>query len=416
MIENTNKHWKRGFLTIASGQAVSLIGSSAVQFAVIWWLASKSNSPMVMSLAGLMAFLPQMILGPFVGVWVDRWKRKTVIICADLFVGLAATVFAVCFLLGEPPFWSACLVLGVRSLGGVFHTPAIQAAIPMLVPKEELVRANGWSQFLQSGSFMLGPVIGAAMYAALPLPVILLTDLVGAVIASSTVAVVKIPEPEKTSQEKPHFWREMKRGGRVFVQDRKLLLVTIFCCLAMVFFMPLATFYPLMTSTHFQATAWHASLVELLYAVGMMVCAVLVSMFGKIKNKFAAVHLGLLGLAVSVFVCGILPRDMSYFWIFTIACALMGASGNLYNIPYVAYMQETIPHEAQGRAFSLMGSLMSFAMPVGLIVAGPVAEKFGVAFWFFVSGIALFMITGVSALLTLRRADQPQVEAGVKQG
>ena len=402
METETMRHWKRSFMTIAVGQAVSLIGSSAVQFSLIWWLASKSSSPMILAMAGLFAFLPQLFLGPFAGVWVDRWKRKTGIICADLFIGLVATVFSVIFVLGEPPFWSACLVLGIRAIGGVFHTPAIQAAIPMLVPKEKLVRANGWSQFMQSGAFMLGPVIGAAMYAVLPLPVILLTDLLGAAVASITVAVVRIPEIQREKYETPHFLTEMKGGFTVFLRDRRLFIVTLAAAAAMVFYMPLSSFYPLMTSDHFRATAWHASLVELVYAGGMMLCAVLVSSFGTIRNKFAVIHAGVLGLAVSTFFCGILPASMPAFWIFVGLCALMGASGNLYNIPYVAYMQETVPHEAQGRAFSLMGSLMSATMPLGLLIAGPVAERYGVSSWFLISGIALFVITGVSAALTVR--------------
>ena len=113
--------------------------------------------------------MPQLVLGPFAGVWIDRLKRKTVMIGADLFIALAAGVFALLFLFGTPPYWAACAVLGVRAVGNVFHTPAIQAAVPMLVPGEQLVRANGWSQFMQSGAFMLGPVLGAALYAALPL-------------------------------------------------------------------------------------------------------------------------------------------------------------------------------------------------------------------------------------------------------
>lgn len=273
----------------------------------------------------------------------------------------------------------------------------------MLVPRDQLVRANGWSQFMQSGAFMLGPVLGAAMYAALPLPVILLSDLAGAVAASVTVAVVKIPDPPRAGQELPHFLREMRDGAAVFLRDRRLFTLTLCVCVGMIFYMPLSSFYPLMTSDHFQATAWHASLVELLYAAGMMLSAAGLGAVGTIKNKFSVIHLGLLGLAASTLLCGILPSDMVFFWPFAVFCAVMGASGNLYGIPFMAYMQESVPHEAQGRVFSLLGSMMSLAMPLGLLIAGPVAERFGVPLWFFLSGIVLFAVTGISALLTLRK-------------
>ena len=74
--EVVNSSWKKRFFIITSGQAVSMIGSGAVQFALIWWLTNESKSSMILSIAGLFAFLPQAILGPFAGVWVDRLNRK----------------------------------------------------------------------------------------------------------------------------------------------------------------------------------------------------------------------------------------------------------------------------------------------------------------------------------------------------
>lgn len=397
------KRWKRSFLVIASGETISLIGSSAVQFALIWWLASATSSAMVLSLAGLFAFLPQLILGPFAGVWIDRLKRKTVIIAADGFIALAAGVFSLLFLFGQPPYWAAYAVLCLRAVGSVFHTPALQAAVPMLVPSEQLVRANGWSQFMQSGAFMLGPVLGAALYAALPLPVIMLTDVAGALIACVSVALTRIPDPPRQAHEAPHILREMKEGAAVLLKDRRLCIVTAAATLCMVFYLPLSSLYPLMTSDYFAGTAWHASVIEFVYAGGMMLCAAIVSARGQIKNKFRVIHAALVGFGLATLFCGLLPADLSVFWIFAVLCALMGAGGNLYNIPYMAYLQQTIAPEAQGRAFSLVGSLMCLAMPAGLLIAGPVAERYGVVMWFLVSGIAMVAITLLSAVVTRER-------------
>ncbi len=394
-----NKNWMGRFLLIAVGQTVSLIGSSAVQFALIWWLASETGSPLMMSFASLAAFVPQMLLGPFAGVWIDRLKRKNIIISADLFQGAVALAFAFFFISGTPPFWSVFVVLGIRAIGGVFHTPAIQSAIPMLVPQDQLMRANSWSQFMQSGAFMLGPVLGAAMYAALPLWIILLSDLVGAVAACITVAAVKIPDPPRTD-EAPHFFRELKEGAIAFLRDKKLTITAAASVLTMVFFMPVGSFYPLMTSDHFNATAWHAGVVEFVYAGGMMACALALSWF-KPKNKFRVIHIALVGMGTTILLCGILPPTMTAFWIFVVLCGLMGASGNLYNIPFVAYIQETMPYEAMGRVFSLIGSVSSIAMPLGLIIAGPVAEKYGIALWFVIAGVVMIAIATTSAVFVL---------------
>ena len=394
--------WKKKFFTIAIGQTVSLIGSSAVQFAMIWWMAVETDSPMMMSLAGLVAFLPQLLLGPFAGVWIDRRKRKTVVIAADLFVGLAAAAFAVVFFIGSPPVWSVCLVLGIRAVGGVFHTPAIQALIPMLVPQKELMKANGWSQFMQSGAFMLGPVFGAFLFGAFSMPVILLTDLLGALVACTTVAVIKISEPEKSSSEYPNFKREFQEGIAVFRADPKLLHLLINAALCMVFFMPLSSLYPLMSSSYFQVNAFHAGIVEFLYAAGMMASALAIGQLFHKTNRLRMARMGIFWLGAVTLLCGILPASYGFFWMFAALCLIMGACGNVYGLPVMTYMQETIDPKSLGRAFSMMGSVMSLAMPLGLLIAGPCAEKLGVAFWFLLSGAAIVAVTAGMAIYDRR--------------
>lgn len=392
--------WKRSFFTIAAGQTVSLIGSSAVQFAMIWWLASQTDSPMALSMASLATFLPMLALGPFAGVWIDRLRRKRVIIAADLFLGLVAAVFAYVYYRGQPPYWSVYAVIGLRSVGSVFHTPALQAAIPMLVPQDQLVRANGYSQFLQSGSFMLGPVLGAAMYAALPMHVILLTDLAGALFACAGVALVRIPDPPRM-KHKPRFLSEMKEGLLALLHHRPTAVVLGFATLSMMFLLPLSSFYPLMSSTYFSLTAWHASVVELVYAGGMLLAAALASAIGpRMRRKLNWAHLGMALMGASCALSGVLPATMPGFWAFAVLCAVMGAAANLYNIPFTAHLQQIIPPDKQGRAFSVIASLMSAAMALGLVLAGPVAERHGVTLWFLLAGLAMCALTGVSYILS----------------
>lgn len=94
---------------------------------------------------------------------------------------------------------------------------------------------------------------------------------------------------------------------------------------------------------------------------------------------------------------------MVFFWPFAVFCAVMGASGNLYGIPFMAYMQESVPHEAQGRVFSLLGSMMSLAMPAGASDRGAGRRTLRRAALVLPVGIVLFAVTGISALLTLRK-------------
>lgn len=393
----------RGFLIITAGQAISLIGSSAAQFALIWWLTTETGSALVLSVAGLVAFLPQMLVGPFAGVWIDRLKRKTVIICADLFIASAAAIFALWCVFGTPPFWAGFVILGLRALGSVFHTPAIQAAIPMLVPQDQLLRANSISQFLQSGSVLLGPVLGGVLYMAMPLYAVMFTDVFGAVIACSCVALVRIPDPPRQDQELPHVWREMKQGFLLLVQNRRIFIITLATTACMIFFLPVSTLYPLMTSFHFRGDAAQASVVEFAYAFGMLVATGALSVKGEVKRKFALIHVAMAVMGAAMLACGLLPASKFFFWIFAALCCVLGGSCALYTSPYYTCIQQAIPPQAQGRVFSSVGSLMSFAMPVGLVAAGPVAERFGVVVWFFIAGGATLAIAMASVWLTRER-------------
>ncbi|MCI8842844.1 MAG: MFS transporter [Oscillospiraceae bacterium] len=398
--------WKRKFWIISIGQIASLIGSSAVQFALIWWIASETGSAIMMGLSGLVAFLPATLLSPLAGIVADRYHRKYICIFADLFIGVSAAIFSVLLWLFEMPVWTALIILFFRSIGNAFHQPAFQAMIPQFVPAEDLVKIGGWNQLIASGSFLLGPAIGAALYAAFSLPVILLTDLLGAIIASVMLAAVQIAPMQRVTRESQNTRKELKEGIEVFRADKALTLLIVVETLCMIFYMPLSSFYPLMTSDYFNATAWHGSVVEILYAAGMMVAAFLFSSVIKVKQHLLFSYIGMLGVGITSAIGGLLPPDMWAWLIFALACGVMGAFGNVHSIPLIAYMQTTIPAEKMGRAFSLIALAASLSMPVGLLIASPVAETVGVNVWFLLSGVGTVLITATGLFLHQRMQRQ----------
>ncbi len=397
--EKLNKNWKTKFFTIAIGQMVSLVGSSAVQFALIWWIASETGSAIMMGLSGMVAFLPMTLLSPAAGIIADKYHRKYVCIAADLLLGLMAAIFAVLLWLYDMPVWTALVILFFRSVGGTFHQPALQSLIPQIIPAEHLVQVGGWNQLMMSGSFLLGPALGAALYAAFPLPVVLLTDLLGALAASAMLALVYVPRVEAVVHENQSSMEQLKEGFQVFLQDKPLLIIMLTETLCMVFYLPLSSFYPLMTSDYFQGTAWHASAVEAIYALGMMITAALFGSVIKVKKHLTVAYLGLIGLGVTALICGLLPPVTWGWWVFAVVCGFMGGFGNVYSIPLVAYMQTTIAPEKMGRAFALFGLAGSLSMPVGLLIGSPVAEFLGVHIWFLISGIGVLAITVVGIVL-----------------
>ena len=398
---NKSDNWKRKFYIVAAGQAISMLGSSGVQFALIWWLAEKTASPLIMGLSGFVAFLPMAILSPFAGVAADRYNRKLISIMSDMTMGIIAMVFAVLLLFMELPVWAVIFMLGARGAGTAFQQPAIQSIIPQLVPKEYLVKTNGFMQLLNSGSFLIGPVIGAALYAAFPMSVVLLSDVIGAALASIALAVVKIPKLERKIEEQ-HFIEELKVGFHVFLEDKKLFYIVMAQALCMFFIGPMASFYPLMTSDYFNLSAWYGSAVEFAYAFGMIIISLMFATALKIKHKIRTSFTALLILAFVSILCGIIPPTITGWCLFAVLCVLLGAMENVHMIPLTAYIQETVVPEKMGRVFSAMTLVSSVTMPLGLLIGSPIAEKTGIAIWFLISGICMLVLIGIVLVLYIK--------------
>ena len=385
--------WKSQFMIVALGQAVSMLGSHGVQFALIWWLAEKTSSPLMLGISGLVAYLPMTLFSPLAGIAVDRYNRKFISIFSDMAMGAVAMIYAVILSFFDLPVWTVFVMLCVRGIGSTFQQPAIQSIIPQLVPKNQLIKTNGWLQLLNSGSFLFGPVIGASLYAIFPMSFVLMSDVVGAVLASTALAVVKIPELEKTEREEQHFIAEIKEGLQVFKNDRSLFYIVIAEALCMFFYAPLSSFYPLMTSDYFKLSAMYGSVVELSFAIGMMASSLLFSSVLKISRKIRVSFIGLFGMGVMSLLCGIIPPAYTGWFFFAGGCICLGASGNVHTIPLTAYMQENISPEKMGRAFSVLTLISSVTMPVGLLFSSPIAEKAGVNVWFFISGLCMILLT-----------------------
>lgn len=388
-----NKKWKSQFIVVALGQAISMLGSQGVQFALIWWLAEKTSSPLMLGISGIVAYLPMSLFSPIAGIAADRYNRKFISIFSDMTMGMIALIYAVLLFFLDLPVWTVFVMLCVRGIGSTFQQPAIQSIIPQLVPKDQLVKTNGWMQLLNSGSFLLGPVIGASLYAIFPMSVVLMSDVVGAILASVALAVVKIPKLEKTENEKQRFVTEIKEGLQVFREDKKLFYIVIAEALCMFFYAPLSSFYPLMTSDYFDLSAMYGSAVELSFAIGMIVSSLLFSSVLKVERKIRVSFIGLLGMGIASVICGVIPPVYIGWFFFAASCMCLGVAENVHTIPLTAYIQETVAPKKMGRAFSVLTLITSVPMPVGLLFSSPIAEKVGVNVWFFISGLCMLTLT-----------------------
>lgn len=392
------QNWRIAFFTIWGGQAVSILTSAVLQMALIWHLTMLTGSAAVLSVASIAGFLPSALLGGVAGTLVDRWNRKLTMIGADLFIACVSLVLAAYAFFATPPIWLVLVILFVRSIGTAFHTPAISAVTPLLVPESELTRCAGFSESVQVIGYIAGTALAALLYPIWNISGMVALDVLGAVVGTLAVVCVKIPAPprsEATQNHKPNVFGEMRAGFAALRAHRGLFSIVIIGAVFMVIYSPINALFPLLTMDYFGGTTGHTAATEIAFSVGMLAGGAILGVWGGFRNRAASIVGALVLIGGATGLSGLLPPQG--IWGFIVLCVPMGLSAPFYTAPMTALMQERIAPEYLGRAFGLMGSIMSLTMPVGLALSGLFADLVGVHNWFAISGLACVLLA-VAAL------------------
>ncbi|MGL4335885.1 MAG: MFS transporter [Turicibacter sp.] len=388
-MKNKTTHWKKDFFTIWTGQAISQLSSSILQMAIVWYLIANTNSPSLVALSGIMAFLPQGLLGLFIGVFIDRYNRKTIMILSDLLIALASLSLVLVGLTGEIPVGLILFVLFIRSVGTAFHTPTLQAVTPQLVPDDKLTQCAGYSQTLQSVSLIISPALAAILFSIWDLNYIILLDVLGALIALATLSVVKIPKVTQNHTQSLHLLKEAKEGIQLLKATKLISFMMIGAIFSFVY-MPLFVLYPMMTLSYFNKSSYHAGLVEIVFGVGMLMGSIVLGSIQQFKNKKFVIGVSGVIMGVTMLISGILSPNG--FILFATLSTILGFVSPFYQGLQVTVYQEKISEAYLGRVLSLTGSLMVIATPLGIFISGIASELIGVNYYFALSG-GLMIIT-----------------------
>lgn len=427
--------WKLKLGLVWGGELISVLTSSIMQMGFIWHITLTTNSPSMLSLASLIAFLPFALFGMFTGTIVDRLPLKVSLIGSDLFIAAVSAVVAVVSFMGELPLWIIMVALFFRAIGTAFYTPAFQALTPLVAPPEHLTRLAGITQMVQSGGYILGTAIAAVIYPLWGLTAMIFLDVIGALFASVAVLVAKVnvggfssdasanknacasdlQALKNQSAEKPALgslktqWTALLKetaDGYKVLRNYKGLFALLWCGFAFTLaFAPISALFPIMTLDHFGGTTSNAALAEIIFSVGMIAGSVLLASTGGIKNR-ALMLVAATGLyGVATLASGLLSTQG--FVVFLVMSFLMGLSSPLYSGPQVALMQEKIPPEYLGRVFGLYGAISSWAMPLGLVASALFADSIGAPAWFMGAGIIMLLLALLTWLIpSIRHIEQ----------
>jgi DHA3 family macrolide efflux protein-like MFS transporter len=383
------------FFVLWSSQAFSIFGSSVVGFALAWYLAKETGSATVLSMAMLANLLPQVVLGPFIGPFIDRWNRKKIMIYSDLVTALLTLVLVVAFYTGAIQVWLIYVIMVGRSIGGSFQRPALSASMPMIVPDKHLVRANGLNMTLNGAINIVAPMAGALLMEALKMQWVLSVDIITAVIAVGCLLPLAIPQPPRTGTlDKPNYFADLRQGFRYIALWRGLLYLLILIAILMFFAAPVNALRPLFVTQYFGGDVLKLGWLGTVASVGTIGGGLLLSAWGGFKRRIITSLIGIMIQGLTVFVFGFTTESL--FFLALAMVFISGLSGAILNANIGAIIQSVVAKDMQGRVVSLQYALGGSMTPLALVIAGPVADAIGLRTIWYVCGAVMFLLTGAA--------------------
>lgn len=365
----TAQYKRRVFNAIWVGQVLSIIGSGLTGFAVRVWAFERTGSVTQFSLITFLYGFPGIILSPFAGTLADRFDRRLIMILSDTGVALSTASIWLLISTGRLEVWHIYIAVALMSVCGAFQMPAYSATIPLLVPKEDLGKANGMMQIGPAVGRIISPLFAGMLIVTIGLRGITQLDLATFMFAILVLFMVRIPKPPRdTVEEKGSFWEETAFGWR-FIKERHGLFALMLLFMAVDFTqgMVVVLIAPIVLSFA------DASVLGIVFSVsgfGALFGALTMGFWGGPQDKIK----GLLGFSLLRALMLFLGGFQANVWLIAIASAFYLFCTQIMVASLQSIWQVKVPLSAQGRVFATRHTLAAAFFPLGQILSGPLAD------------------------------------------
>ena len=383
--------WVKQAAYFLGSQALTLLGSSLVQYAMMWHITLDTESGFMMTLYIICGFLPMFIVSPFAGVWADRYDRKWLIMLSDGGIAFATFILAILYYMGYGSNTLILVMAVVRAIGGGVQSPAISAILPQIVPKEALTKVNGANASLQAVIMIISPMLSAGLISLTTMPNIFMIDVVTAVFAIVVLHYfLKIPaRTQGSSEAQMSYWEDFKLGFRYVVTHR--FLKVFFAVFAVMFILmaPVSFLTPLQITRNYGEEVWRLSALEMIFSIGMLLGGALITRWGGFSNRMVTIAVS--GVVISI--CTILMGVLTPFWPYISMMGIFGIMMPFFNTPSTVIIQENVEEAYLGRVFGVLGMIQTSMMPLGMLVFGPLADIVKIEWMLIFTGSCLFLLS-----------------------
>ena len=357
------------------GQLVSQLGTGMTRFALLIWAYQQTGEATTLALLGFFSWVPVVLLSPLAGVWADRFDRRKLMLLGDLGAGLMTIAVMALFFSGRLAIWHLYLLEAAASAFESLQIPAYTAATSTILAKDAYARASGMRTLSGDLTRVFAPVAAGVLLAFIGIGGIMIIDVGTFLLAMITLLLVRIPRP--TAQEATagddSLWQQITFGFR-YVYARKGLWGLLLIFTGINFFAALTYFAILPAMILARTGGDEVALASVQAALGGagIVGGLAVSIWGLPRRK---IHVALGGCGIS-FLLG----DLLFATGRTLTVWLMAASVAAFFIPFIVAANRTIwqlkvPPAIQGRVFSIRMAFANASMPLGYLLAGPLADR-----------------------------------------
>lgn len=382
----TRNTWQYKLTVYMVSQGISLLGSSIVSLAIIWYVTLGTGSGSMVAGVTITAFLPQALIMLYGGVLADRYAPKRIVIISDSLIALSTFILTLLFITGSDSIGWVLFFNALRSFGTGIQLPASKSILPQLVPEEGLLKANSIFTGIWSIIQLVSPGLGGLVMSLRSMEYVLLIDVVTGLLGVLLLAAVPIPV-RRAEPDDDNTKEGLAQGFRYIMGSKTLrnsiLLYTIFSFLVV----PASQLTPLLASENIGSQVWILSAIETAFSIG----ALAVSLFMAAK-EISLPHFKLIGLSSVIFgatMLLLLPSDKIV--VFALLMTVMGIGSPLYYTPLMTHIQENTEESYLGRTFSYVDLLSSLASPLGMAVFGPLANA-SILLPFVIPGILLILL------------------------
>src|SRR5262245_7075420 len=397
----------RNFGLLFSGQVVSQIGDSMKKVALLWFVYELTGSAFKMAVIGLLQTIPPLVFGPLIGVYLDRMKKKPVMIWVDLIrTGLVILIPLLYAMESLTLEWLYILVF-VTSIVSTIFGPALASAVPLLVPRARLTAANALIQSTSNIGLLIGPAVSGVAIAMIGAPNVLYLNAATFLVSALCLMPIRLHETLQARAriaDRATILQDLVVGFRfVFIQHRTVLLLMLTAALyslgasAFVFLLPV-----------FATQLLDASAVELGWlwsslGIGMLGASAWLAWInqGDFQHRLRLISAALAVGAVAVGTLGMLQAPI-------MAAALIivfGGSTAVFTPIVWAMLQELTPAPLLGRVFTTFSTGAMASAMAGMAGFGWVTDAVGPAASLVGIGVLLLCTATVAAAFSRRNPD-----------